>query len=123
MKILDTYLNNLQEQFNPSLVISKTKGEMNVEWTNCFEGKCSGAEKFDLQVCKSSCIMAAAASAITKLSAAKSGCSKATSPSSCLERIRKASEMMRSKIIKERDKRAKALDKRAKYRAKIAGGV
>lgn len=120
---LDTALDIIYEQFNPSLIISKAKGEMSVEWTTCFEGKCSGAEKFDMQVCKSSCIMAAAASAATKLSAAKSGCSKASNPSTCLERISKTLEMISSKITKEKDKRAKALDKRAKYRAKVAGGV
>jgi hypothetical protein len=120
---LDTALDIIYEQFNPSLIISKVKGEMNVEWSNCSEDRCADEEKIDMQICKSSCVISAASTAISKLSAARSECSKSKTPTTCLDRILRAVEMMRSKIIREREKRVKAIDRRAKYRASLGRGA
>lgn len=114
----------LQEQFDPSLAISSAMGHYNVNWTTCYDTKCSGQElKFDKAVCKQACVISSASASIAEISRVRSLCGEVKRPGACLKRLNKGIERLRDKITKARDKQRKELDKKAEYLRKMAGGT
>lgn len=113
----------LQEQFNPGPMIARVKGQMNVEWTDCYEDRCSGVESHEAKVCKSNCILLSITNAITKMARVRTQCNKSKNPSSCIDRVNNSIDMLRKKLNKERERRGKALDQWAEYRRRPTGGA
>ncbi len=124
IEIAEAYLDALlSERFDPSMEISNAKGHYNVNWTQCYEGRCSGAElSYDRELCKQGCKISAASSAVAEIAGVRSMCGELKKPAPCVKRLNNAIEKLRDKITKAREKQRDVRDKKAMYLTKIAGG-
>ena len=114
----------LIEGFDASMEVSNALGHYNVNWTQCYNNRCSKIElSFDKDVCKQSCIISAASSSIAELSGVRSMCGENKRPAPCLKRLDKGIKKLRDKIAKARDKQRKSRDKKAEYLRKVGGGA
>lgn len=119
-KLLDLIL----DQFNPTLVTSNAMGEFKVNWTDCFDARCTTQpSKFDKDACKQGCIISAASSSVAEIAGSRSKCGAAKNPNSCIKKLDKAIKNLREKISEAREKQREALDKKAEYLRKTAGGA
>ena len=123
MKILDSYLNMLQEQYSPSVAISNINGEFQTAWTACYESKCAREteNKYAKNYCKTECHIAASNDAITKLNAQVSNCAGTREPKRCIDTLKKAIERYRNKIASARDAQDKISSREANFRRQTAG--
>lgn len=122
--ILENYLRQLQEDFNPRMEITSIKSDMNEEWTECFETRCERIEvSFEQKQCKAECIISAANRAATRIGTLTGQCNKAKNPVACLKTIRNAVEQLRDKVNQAREDQNEARRKEAEFRRKEAGGV
>ena len=125
IEIAEAYVDALlSEQFDPSMEVSNAMGHFNVGWTQCYENRCEGQDlAFDKEICKQSCVISAASSAVAEIAGIRSMCGEVKKPSSCIKRLDKGVERLREKIKKAREKQLKARDKKAEYLRKMAGGA
>lgn len=123
MQQIDKYLNSLQEQFDGHIAATDIKGDFNNDWTNCYETRCyrQFENKYEKEVCKANCVMAAANSAIARLNAAKGKCNAAENPNRCIKSLDTSIESFQNKLNKAREAQAAANTKMAAFRAKTAG--
>jgi len=123
MKILDKYLNLLQEQYTPGIAITNIHGDFQNNWTECFNSKCirETENKYDKKYCKTECKIAAANTAITRLNSETSNCTGTREPKRCLDSLKSAIESYRDKISSTREIQDKISSKEAEFRRLAAG--
>lgn len=124
MNIINNYLNNLQEQYSPSIAKTEINGEFQENWTNCYNSKCVRGEedKFARNYCKTECQMTAANKAITRLNSELSNCGNTREPKRCIDSIRSAIESYRDKISKAREMQDKISSRESAFKRKVSGG-
>lgn len=124
MKIIDNYLTNLHEQFNPAIRIASVKGEMSEDWVNCFEARCERYQvSYEKKFCKANCIITSTRRAVARLGALRGQCNKAQHPESCLNQLESTIKSLNKKIEDAREDQRDAREKAAEFRRKEAGGI
>lgn len=123
MKQIDSYLNNLQEQFEGHIAAVDIRGDFNNDWTNCYETRCykQFENKYERDFCKANCVMAAANQAIARLNAAKGKCTTAENPNRCIKSLDTAIKSFQNKLVKAREAQGAANARMAAFRAKATG--
>jgi len=115
MKIVETYLNVLYEQFNARVALTDIDGDFKNDWTNCFEIKCHRQleNKYEKNICKDDCRIRAATQAIARVISAKVKCTTAQEPNRCVNTMENGILRYRKMILAFKESQSKA---NAKYR-------
>lgn len=126
MKQIDKYLNRLNEQgFDGHIAATDIRGDFNNEWTNCYETRCyrQFENKYERDLCKTNCVMAAADQAIARLNAAKSKCTTAENPNRCVKTLETAVKSFQNKLMRARQAQTAINARLAAFRAKTTAGA
>jgi len=126
--MVDLILDNMdlrEQAFAPSVMLTRIKGEANINWTTCFERKCSNIkDEWDRKICKERCKLDFARQAVGKVRALRPECKNSKNQRSCLNIIKKNENAWYKRIEKInkaindiRDDKAKYIEKTRKREA------
>jgi hypothetical protein len=119
MNLLERYLENINEQFSPSIAKSEVSGNFKTEWTDCYDSRCEteGEEsKFAKRYCKVQCQLTACNRAIARLNSLKTNCAKALYPNRCVESLNNEVTNYRDKVRKLNDMQDEISARQAAFR-------
>ena len=120
--MLDETLDNLTEDFSPTLAIARVKGQKNLDWTDCYDGKCTRMEnKYERDLCKETCHMRAVETALARVVTLRSQCGETRNPKSCMKSVNASVESFRKKRTQIRNRISMITRKVAAHRRRVGG--
>jgi len=120
--LLDETLDHLTEDFSPTVAIARIKGEKNLAWTDCYDSRCVRVEnKYERDLCKEQCHMAALDRALARIVALRSACVETSNPKACTKSINSAAESYKKKRTVIQNQITEIGRKVAAYRRRTGG--
>jgi len=106
----------LEQGFSVTVALSNLNGNAEVDWTQCYKGKCTSLKnEFQRSECKAQCEWKAYNLLISRMNALRSRCREATNQTGCTKTIQNAVDVVREKQKKAREMMAKSRAKAAEY--------
>lgn len=120
--LLDEKLDSLSEMFSATLAIARVKGQKNLDWTDCYDSRCTRLSgKYEMDLCKENCHLDAIDKALTRAVTLRSQCNETNNPKICIKSVNAALDTFRKKRIKIRAKMADITRKLAAQRRRTGG--
>jgi len=121
--LLDETLDVLSEDFSATLAIARVRGQKNLDWTDCYDAKCTRLEnKYERDLCKETCHMKAVDRALARVVTLRSQCVETNNPKSCVKSVNASVESFRKKRTEIRNRISQISRKVAAYRRRTGGG-
>jgi len=120
--LIDEKLDLLSEDFSASLAIARVKGQKNIDWTDCYDGRCTRIEnKYERDLCKEKCHIQAVDKALARIVTLRSECVETYNPKICSKSVNVAVESYRKKRTQIRNRITKITRKVAAFRRRTGG--
>ena len=120
--LIDETLDMLSEDFSATLAIARIKGQKNIEWTDCYDSRCTKIEnKYERDLCKESCHMKAVDKALARVVVLRGQCAETNNPRMCVKTVSSSVESFRKKRIQIRNRITQITRKVAAYRRRTGG--
>jgi hypothetical protein len=120
--LLDETLDSLTEDFSATLAIARVRGQRNIEWTDCYDSRCTRVDdKYERDLCKETCNMKATDKALARIVVLRSQCVETNNPKMCVKSVSAGIESLRKKRTQIRNRITQITRKVAAYRRRTGG--